>query len=177
MQKAADQGLSLALVLLKKPAEAEATLARWRDASEGAGKAYMAAATSLLAQQPGPVIAPDVLARIVEMVAKRRDAAAAQQLRWFARPYGQEEAAAQWFANALSWKPDDEPSAYGLAVADSALKRSDALRTLVRVWGARSPRMLALVGPGWPGRAPIPLDFQVRLRRPPDKRKSRTHRS
>ena len=142
------QGLSLALVLLKKPAEAEATLARWRDASEDAGKAYIAAATSLLAQQPAPVIAPDVLARIVEMVAKRRDAAAAQQLGWFARSYGQEETAAQWFASALSWKPDDEPSAYGLAVANSALKRSNSLRALARAWGSRSRRVLAVVSPG-----------------------------
>ena len=144
------QGLSLALIMRKRPAEAEAALARWRDANEDAGKAYagkayMAAAISLLAQQPPPVIASDVLKRIVETTAKRRDPVATQQIGWLSRSYGQDETAGQWFATALARKPDDEPSAYGLAVVDSALKRSDALRTLLRVWGARSPRMLALV--------------------------------
>src|SRR5580658_7415883 len=70
------QGLALALLELKKPAEAEALLARWRDTSDDAGKVYMAAATELLAQQPPPVIASDVIARIVEAAAKRRDPAA-----------------------------------------------------------------------------------------------------
>jgi tetratricopeptide (TPR) repeat protein len=149
------QGLSLALVLLKRPEEAEDTLAPYRGADDDAGKAYMAAATSLLAQQPAPVIASDVLARIVETTAKRRDSGAAQQLGWLSRAHGQEETAAQWFSSALAWKPDDEPSAYGLAVVDSVLKRREALLRLVRVWGARSPRMLALLDPGAAARARV----------------------
>jgi cellulose synthase operon protein C len=148
-QNAADsaQGLALALVKLKRFADAEAILARWREANDDAGNAYMAAAANLLAQQPPPVIAPDVLARIVEAVAKRRDPATAQELGWYSRAYGQDETAAQWFAAALAWKPDDEPAAYGLAVVDSALSRRDALKALARVWRDRSPRIFALLDP------------------------------
>ena len=148
-QNAADsaQGLALALVKLKRFADAEAILARWRDANDDAGKAYMAATANLLAQQPPPVIAPEVLARIVEAVAKRRDPATAQELGWYSRAYGQDETAGRWFAAALDWKPDDEPSAYGLAVVDAALNRRDGLKALARVWRDRSPRILALVDP------------------------------
>jgi cellulose synthase operon protein C len=148
-QNAADsaQGLALALVKLKRYADAEAILARWRDANDDAGKAYMAATANLLAQQPPPVIAPEVLARIVEAVAKRRDPATAQELGWYSRAYGQDETAGRWFAAALGWKPDDEPSAYGLAVVDAALNRRDGLKALARVWRDRSPRIFALVNP------------------------------
>jgi cellulose synthase operon protein C len=141
------QGLALALVKLKRPAEAEAILARWREASEEVAKVYLAAATNLLAQQPAPTLASDVLARIVEAVAKRRDPAAAQELGWYSHAYNQDETASRWFVAALSWKPDDEPSAYGLAVVDSTLNRRDALRALARIWQGRSPRILALLDP------------------------------
>jgi hypothetical protein len=149
-QNAADsaQGLALALVKLKRYSDAEAILARWREANDDAGKAYMAATANLLAQQPPPVIAPEVLARIVETVAKRRDPATAQELGWYSRAYGQDETAGRWFAAALAWKPDDEPSSYGLAVVDAALNRRDALKALARVWRDRSPRILALLDPG-----------------------------
>lgn len=147
------QGLALALVKLKRPTDAEAILARWRDANDEAGKVYMATAANLVAQQPPPVIAPDVLARIVEAVAKRRDPATAQELGWYSRAYGQDETAGRWFATALAWKPDDEPSAYGLAVVDFALNRRDALKALARVWRDRSPRILALVDPATAGAA------------------------
>jgi len=144
---ASAEGLALALLKLKKPADAEAVLARWRDANDDAGKAYMSAATNLLAQQPPPVIAPDVLARVAETAAKRRDAATAQQLGWYSRANGQDETAAQWFAAALAWKPDDEPSAFGLAIVDSVLNRRGALKSLERNWRERSPRILAMVEP------------------------------
>jgi cellulose synthase operon protein C len=148
-QNAADsaQGLALALVKLKRYSDAEAILARWREANDDAAKAYMATAANLLAQQPPPVITPDVLARVVETVAKRRDPATAQELGWYSRAYGQDETAGRWFATALAWKPDDEPSAYGLAVVDSALNRHDGLKALVRVWRDRSPRIVALLDP------------------------------
>jgi cellulose synthase operon protein C len=141
------QGLALALVKLKRPAEAEAILARWRTASDDVAKAYLAAAANLLAQQPAPAIASDVLARIVESVAKQRDAAVAQELGWYSHAYNQDETALRWFVAALSWRPDDEPSAYGLAVVDFALNRRDALRALARAWQGKSPRIVALLDP------------------------------
>ncbi len=144
---ASAEGLGLALISLKRSAEAEAILAPWHDANDGARKSYTAAVANLLAQQPPQVLAADVLARLVAAVAAQRDAAAAQQLGWYSHFYRQDETAARWFAAALSWKPDDEPSAYGLAVVNQAMNRRDALRTIVGAWGARSLRIRALADP------------------------------
>ena len=141
------QGLALALLGLKRWADAENVLARWRDTNDDAGKVYLAAVSNLLAEQPPPILGTDVLARIVPTVAARRDAATAQQLGWYAHAFGQEETAANWFAAALSWKPDDEPSAYGLSITNMALNRRDAVKTLVRSWASRSLRIRALVDP------------------------------
>jgi cellulose synthase operon protein C len=141
------EGLSLALIELKKPAEAEAALARWRDANETAGKTYLSTVAGLLSVQPPPVVAPEVLARMVDAVAKHRDAATAQLLGWYSHAFRQDETAARWFATALAWKPDDEPSAYGLAIADLSLNRRPALQALLRTWSSRSLRIAALGDP------------------------------
>ncbi|MBP0582609.1 cellulose synthase [Labrys sp. LIt4] len=144
---AAAEGLALALIDLKRAAEAEAILAPWHDANDGARKSYMAAIANLLAQQPPPALTAEVLARVVAAVAAQRDPAAAQQLGWFAHYYRQEETAARWFAAALSWKPDDEPSAYGLAIANLGMNRRDMVRSVVNAWGQRSLRIRALLDP------------------------------
>jgi hypothetical protein len=141
------EGLALALIQLKKPAEAEAALARWRDANDAAGKTYLSTAAALLSEQPPPIIARDVLARIVDAVVKRRDAATAQLLGWYSHAFKQDDTAARWFAAALAWKPDDEPSAYGLAIADLSLNRRPALLALERTWKSRSLRIAALTDP------------------------------
>lgn len=143
----AAEGLALALIQLKEPAEAEAALARWRDANDAAGKTYLSTAAGLLSEQPPPTIAPDVLARIVDAVVKRRDAATAQLLGWYSHAFKQDDTAARWFAAALAWKPDDEPSAYGLAIADLSLNRRPALLALERTWKSRSLRIAALTDP------------------------------
>lgn len=143
----AAEGLALALIGLKRSGEAEAILAPWHDANDGARKSYMAAIANLLAQQPPPMLAPDVLSRVVAAVAAQRDPASAQQLGWYAHFYRQEETAARWFTTALSWKPDDEPSAYGLAIANLAMNRRDIVRSLVNAWGPHSPRIRALLDP------------------------------
>jgi cellulose synthase operon protein C len=143
----AAEGLALALIQLKKPAEAEVALARWRDANDAAGKTYLSTAAGLLSEQPPPTIAPDVLARIVDAVVKRRDAATAQLLGWYSHAFKQDDTAARWFAAALAWKPDDEPSAYGLAIADLSLNRRPALLALERTWKSRSLRIAALTDP------------------------------
>jgi cellulose synthase operon protein C len=141
------EGLALTLIQLKKPAEAEAALAQWRDANDAAGKAYLSAAAGLLSGQPPPTIAPDVLSRIVDAVVKRRDASTAQLLGWYSHAFRQDDTAARWFTMGLAWKPDDEPSAYGLAVADVSLNRRPALLALERTWKSRSLRIAALIDP------------------------------
>jgi cellulose synthase operon protein C len=141
------EGLALAFIQLKKPAEAEAALAQWRDENDAVGKAYLSAAAGLLSQQPPPTIAPDVLARIVDAVVKRRDPATAQLLGWYSHTFRQDDTAARWFAMGLAWKPDDEPSAYGLAIADLSLNRRPALLALERTWKSRSLRIAALTDP------------------------------
>jgi cellulose synthase operon protein C len=141
------EGLALTLIQLKKPAEAEAALAQWRDANDAAGKAYLSAAAGLLSEQPPPTIAPDVLARIVDAVVKRRDAATAQLLGWYSHALKQDDTAARWFAASLAWKPNDEPSTYGLAIADLSLNRRQALLVLERTWKGRSLRIAALTDP------------------------------
>ena len=141
------EGLALALIRLNKPAEAEAALARWRDASEGAAKTYLSTAAGLLSEQPPPVLAPEVLSRIADSVVKRRDSVVAQLLGWYSHAFKQDDTAARWFGIALAWKPDDEPSAYGLAIADQSLNRRAQLQALERTWGARSLRIAALTNP------------------------------
>lgn len=141
------QGLALALIALKRPDEAEAVLYRWRDASDDTRKTYMAATANLLSREPPVPISADVLTRIVASVGATRDAASAQQLGWYAHGYGQEETAAQWFGTTLGWKPDDEASAFGLALVDARLGRRAALSVLVAQWGSRSVRILALMNP------------------------------
>jgi cellulose synthase operon protein C len=141
------EGLALALIQLKKPSEAEAALAQWRDANDAAGKTYLSTAAGLLSQQPPPTIAPDVLTRIVDAVVKRRDAATAQLIGWYSHALKQDDTAARWFAAALAWKPDDEPSAYGLAVTELSLNRRAALSAVERTWKSRSLRIAALTDP------------------------------
>jgi cellulose synthase operon protein C len=143
----AAEGLALALIQVKKPAEAEAALARWRDTNDAAGKTYLSTAAGLLSEQPPPTVAPEVLARIVDAVVKRRDAATAQLLGWYSHAFKQDDTAARWFAVALAWKPDDESSAYGLAMADLSLNRRPALLALERTWKSRSLRIAALTDP------------------------------
>jgi cellulose synthase operon protein C len=143
----AAEGLALALIQLKKPAEAEGALARWRDANDSAGKTYLSTAAGLLSEQPPPTIAPDVLARIVDAAVKRRDPATAQLLGWYSHAFKQDDTAARWFATGLAWKPDDEPSAYGLAIADLSLNHRPALLALERTWKSRSLRIAALTDP------------------------------
>src|SRR5690606_10296126 len=65
----AAEGLALVLIARKAYAEAESSLYPWRDASDNAGRVYLAAVANLLGLEPRPTLAPDVLARIVGEVA------------------------------------------------------------------------------------------------------------
>jgi tetratricopeptide (TPR) repeat protein len=69
----------------------------------------------------------------------------ARGLGWYAYNTGQPLAAAHWFTAALTWKPDDEPSAFGLALSYQKLGSKTALQKLLKVWPPKSER-IALLG-------------------------------
>lgn len=138
---ASSQGLALALINLDKPQEAEDILYRWRDSSEDVHAVYLAAVANMLAMIPQPQFSTEVLQRIVAEVAKSKDAVAAQQLGWYADGFNQFETAEQWFQTALSWKPDDEPSAYGLALMRWKLGDLAGVRQVQNEWAGRSERI------------------------------------
>jgi tetratricopeptide (TPR) repeat protein len=138
------QGLALALVDLGRHADAEEILFPWNDSSDDIRKVYLAAVANLLAGDPPTIVEPAVLQRMVPVVAKARDAAAAQQFGWYARALNQHRTAGQWFETALSWKPDDEPSAYGLALTRMQLRDAEGVAEIQRLWAGRSERIATL---------------------------------
>jgi tetratricopeptide (TPR) repeat protein len=159
----AAEGLALTLIRQKSPLEAETVLYRWRDSSDGSRQAYLAAVANLLALEPSPVLQAEVLARMAPAVIAGRDAAAAQQFGWYARTMRQPKTAAEWFAAALAWKPDDEPSAFGLALSRNDLADKAGLTALQRAWAGRSDRIAQL---GRPTTAPATAPLQASERRP-----------
>lgn len=138
------QGLALALVGLGRHAEAEDVLFPWHDSSDDIRKVYLAAVANLLAGDPPAMVEPAVLQRMAPVVAKERDAAAAQQFGWYARALNQHRTAGQWFETVLSWKPDDEPSAYGLALTRLQLRDAAGVAEIQRLWAGRSERIATL---------------------------------
>ncbi len=140
----ASQGLALCLIAKKSPQEAEDVMYRWRDDSDDAKNTYMAATANLLAILPPPVLAEPVLQRIAAEVIKAKDEASAQQFGWYARNFNQPQTAARWFETALSWKPDDEPSAYGLVLSRNQLNDQAGVAAVQRQWQGRSVRIANL---------------------------------
>ncbi|WP_457300423.1 cellulose synthase [Phyllobacterium sp. P5_D12] len=138
------QGLALAMIAQSRPAEAEATIYEWRDSSDGAKAVYMAAVANLLAQDPPVEIAPAILQRMVPEVMKAKDANAAQQLGWYAYLLNQFETASGWFSTALLWKPDDEPSSYGLVLTREQLGDTAGVADIQRRWAGKSDRIARL---------------------------------
>lgn len=138
------QGLALVLQARKDFASAENVMYPWRDNSDEAKQAYLAAATNLLAQEPPIVVASDVLQRIATETALAKNADTAQQFGWYARAFQQPQLALKWFSLAVSWKPDDEPSAYGLAITADELKMPAEVSRLQTLWAGRSMRIAAL---------------------------------
>lgn len=150
------EGLALTLIRQKSPLEAESVLYKWRDTSDETRAAYLAAVANLLAIDPPPVLPDDVLARMAPPVISARNAPAAQQFGWYARAMRQPKTAAEWFAAALAWKPDDESSAYGLALTRFDLGDKAGLAQLQRQWGERSARIMEVGRPATAQRAPLP---------------------
>jgi len=140
----AAEGLALTLTRQNSPLEAENVLYKWRDDSPGSKAAYMAAVANLLAIDPPPVLQEQVLSRMAPVVIETKDPAAAQQFGWYARYMHQPGTAAQWFAAALSWKPDDEPSAYGLVLSRNDLGDKAGVAAIQRTWAGRSERIANL---------------------------------
>ncbi|MEB2845145.1 cellulose synthase [Rhizobiales bacterium RZME27] len=140
----ASQGLALCLIAKKSPQEAEDVMYRWRDDSTNSKDTYMAATANLLAVMPPPVLTEPVLQRIAAEVIEAKDAASAQQFGWYARNFNQPQTAARWFETALSWKPDDEPSAYGLVLARNQLNDRAGVAAVQSQWQGRSVRIANL---------------------------------
>jgi tetratricopeptide (TPR) repeat protein len=138
---ASSQGLALALINQDRPEEAEEVLYEWRDSSDDVRAVYLAAVANLLAIQPPPQLTTEVLQRAVAEVAKAKDAASAQQLGWYADGFNQFETAERWFRTALQWSPDDEPSAYGLALMRWKLGDRAGVREVQTAWAGRSERI------------------------------------
>ncbi|MBZ9674324.1 tetratricopeptide repeat protein [Mesorhizobium sp. ES1-1] len=138
---AASQGLALALIQQSRSADAEAILYEWRDANDDVRRVYLAAVANLLAVTPPVPLAPEVLQRMVQAIYAAKDPAAAQQLGWYADGLSQSQTAAQWFRLALDWKPDDEPSAYGLALSLWKTGDKAGAREIQAAWIGRSERI------------------------------------
>ncbi|WP_343227662.1 cellulose synthase [Rhizobium changzhiense] len=141
---AASQGLALALIARKAPEEAEEVMFRWRADSDDATSTYLAATANLMALQPPADLAEDVLHRIATEVIARKYVPTAQQFGWYARSLNQFQTAARWFETALAWKPDDEPSAYGLVITRDQLSDRKGVLDLQRAWAGRSTRITNL---------------------------------
>jgi len=143
----ASEGLALALVARGEPREAEEIMFKWRGSSDGAHATYLAAAANLLALDPPVALDPDVLQRIATETVAQKDAATAQEFGWYSRAFQQPQMAQQWFSTALQWKPEDEPSAYGLALTYQDLNNLAEVRRLQRQWGSQSQRIMEVGRP------------------------------
>lgn len=140
----ASQGLALALIARKAPEEAEDVMFRWRADSDDATSTYLAATANLMALQPPADLAEDVLHRIAAEIIARKYAPTAQQFGWYARSLNQFQTAARWFETALAWKPDDEPSAYGLVITREQLGDRKGVSDIQNAWAGRSARITNL---------------------------------
>ena len=137
----ASQGLALALIDRNEPREAEDVMYKWRTSSDDALATYLAATANLLALEPPVVLPPDVLQRIAAETVARKDAPTAQQFGWYSLAFRQTPLALQWFSTAVGWKPDDEPSAYGVALSYHDLRNLAGLRGIQQQWASRSQRI------------------------------------
>lgn len=163
------QGLALVLIAGHKPQEAEEVMYKWRNESKDAMATYLAATANLMALQPPPNLSEDVLGRMASELVKQKYVPTAQQFGWYARSLNQPAAAARWFETALRWKPDDEPSAYGLAITRNQLNDRQGVAEVQRLWAGRSQR-IAVLGEPTPRTttsAPLPSPNQTAQTVPP----------
>ncbi|MCI5075883.1 cellulose synthase [Oricola sp.] len=140
----AAQGLALTEAELKNYAVAESVLYEYRNVSDDTIKVYLATVANLLSLEPPKAIAADVLNRMAPVVIEKRDVVSAEQFGWYAHYLGQETTAIDWFRAALSWDPEHEPAAYGLALALNALNRDAEVAQIQETWRGRSERIANL---------------------------------
>lgn len=140
----AAEGYATSLRALERIGEAEAFAYDWRDKAPENMKVYLDVATALLSQDPPPRLEARVVSRIVPVVTSQRFPDGAQALGWYAYNTRQFQTAREWFRQALSWKPDDEPSAYGLALSAQRLNDRTGFNAVVAQWRNRSERITDL---------------------------------
>jgi len=153
----AAEGYAMSLRALNRLAEAEAFAYEWRERAPENMKIYLDVATALLSQDPPPRLEPQVVARIVPVVMAQRFSDGAQALGWYAYNTEQIRTARDWFRTALTWKADDEPSAYGLALSTQRLNERAAFNAVVAQWRNRSQRIADLADGVVPATARQPL--------------------
>lgn len=161
----AAEGYVLALDATGRALEAEPIAYQWRDAGADNRTAYIDLMAGLLAQSPPPRLDQTIVARFAPVVSQDKSATGAQALGWYAYNTGQLRTAASWFRTAVQWAPEDETSAFGLALASARLKDNATLDAIAATWAGKSERILALVSPATrrqlasraPATAPLPL--------------------
>jgi tetratricopeptide (TPR) repeat protein len=140
----AAEGYAMSLRALERLSESEAFAYKWRERAPENMKIYLDVATALLSQDPPPRLELQVVARIVPVVTAQRFPDGAQALGWYSYNTEQIRTARDWFRTALSWRPDDEPSAYGLALSTQRLNERAAFNAVVADWRSRSQRIADL---------------------------------
>lgn len=152
----AAEGYAMSLRALERLVEAEAFAHDWREKAPENMKVYLDIATALLSQDPPPRLESRVVARIVAVVMSQRFSDGAQALGWYSYNTNQFQTARDWFRQALGWKPDDEPSAYGQALSTQRLNDRAGFNAIVAQWRNRSDRIADLADGTNPARATQP---------------------
>lgn len=140
----AAEGLALALRALNRFLEAEDLAYQWRDKSPENMSAYKDIIVATLTQDPPLRLDPRMIASAIPVIAKDRFYNGAQALGWYSYNTQQFQTARDWFTKALSWKADDEASAYGLALSLQRLGDRKSFAALTNAWRGRSQRIADL---------------------------------
>ncbi|MBS7538385.1 hypothetical protein [Ancylobacter lacus] len=140
----AAEGYALTLVAQGRAIEAEPIAYQWRDSSPENRKAYLDTVVSLLTADPPILLNQTVIDNFSPVVVGSKYVPGAQALGWYAYNTGQLRTALTWFQTAVNWAPNDEPSAYGLALTLFRLNETAALNAVVARWRGRSERIMAL---------------------------------
>ncbi|WP_243369535.1 tetratricopeptide repeat protein [Microvirga solisilvae] len=148
----AAEGYAMSLRALERLQEAETFAYDWRDKAPENTKVYLDIATALLSQDPPPRLESRIVARIVPVVTSQRFADGAQALGWYSYNTSQFATSRDWFRQALAWKADDEPSAYGLALSTQRLNDRAGFNAIVTQWRNRSERIADLAAGTTPTR-------------------------